>query len=188
MAISRSEPQPKIKPIKRQIFCVRHVDDKLICRTPSADPPSHYVDHKTATLNFPAVRSVKSPLHRSTSHMETVSSLMRRKPKISQSFYLWEPESERKYGWGLPDQYQTSECPSQTSTFETLQSHKGRQPTADWEYEDGHFSHSQQDVNESHFSQKRDSNNFWVNHNSEICTLCNLYYEYFGQYYPMHTA
>jgi hypothetical protein len=119
--------------------------------------------------------------------MDTVSSLLRRKPRISQSFYLWEPESENKYGWGLPEQYQTSESPSQTSTFETLQSRKGRHPV-DWEYEDVHFSPSQQDVNEPQFSHKRDSNNYWVNHNSDICTLCNLYYEYFGQYYPMHTA
>lgn len=172
--------------MKRQIFCVRHVDDKLISRTPSADPFFQNADHMAArTLNFSADRTVKSPLCRSTSHMDTVSSLLRRKPKISQSFYLWEPESEIKYGWGLLDQDQTSESPSQASTFETLQSHRSRHP-ADREYEDARFSSTQQDA--AHFPQKRDSNNYWVNHNSEICTLCNLYYEYFGQYYPMHTT
>jgi hypothetical protein len=180
MAISRSEPQPKIKPIKRQIFCVRHVDDKLISRTPSSDPCFQNTNHSmTTTPNFPKIRSVKLPLCRTTSHMDTVSSLLRRKPRISQSFYLWEPENEKKYGWGLPDQYQTSESPSQTSTFE------GHHHPADWEYENVHFSPSQDGAQ---FSRKRDSSSYWVNHNSEICTLCNLYYEYFGQYYPIHTA
>ena len=180
MAISRSEPQPKLKPINRQIFCVRHVDDRLISRTPSSDPGFQNTNHSmTTTPNFPKIRSVKLPLCRSTSHMDTVSSLLRRKSRISQSFYLWEPENEKKYGWELPEQYQTIESPSQTSTFE------GHHHPVDWEYENVHFSPSQDGAR---FSQKRDSSNYWVNHNSEICTLCNLYYEYFGQYYPMHTA
>ena len=110
MAISRSEPQPKLKPINRQIFCVRHVDDRLISRTPSSDPGFQNTNHSmTTTPNFPKIRSVKLPLCRSTSHMDTVSSLLRRKSRISQSFYLWEPENEKKYGWELPEQYQTIE-------------------------------------------------------------------------------
>ena len=180
MAISRKEA-PKIQPIKRQIFCVRHVDDKLIGRTPSSEPCPHSIAH---THNFTTGRA-KSPWYRSTSQMETVSSLLRRKPKIIRCTHLWEPDQDTKCGWCLSDQYQTSDA--STLTVDTLQPRQGHHSNY-WESEDVQFP-TQQAANEGLYSsQKRDTDNYWINHNSEICTLCQLYYEYFGQYYPMHTV
>ncbi len=180
MAISRNDA-PKIQPIKRQIFCVRRVDDNLIGRTPSSEPYLHNANSSSRTQNFTPGRP-KSPWYRSTSQMETVSSLLRRKPKIIRCTHLWEPDQESKCGWCLSDQYQRSDA--STSTVDTLQ-HQGNRPNY-WESEDLHFPH-QQDANDMQSSQKRDTDNYWVNHNSDICTLCQLYYEYFGQHYPMHT-
>ncbi|XP_032778289.2 uncharacterized protein LOC116917043 [Daphnia magna] len=182
MAISRPEPSRLNKPVKRQIFCVRRVDNGLIGRTPSVQPPFHNVDRVTATSNYVATRRAPSPMQRSNSHMDTVSSLLRRKPKINQGINEYEPEYEKKYGWGLQDQSQPSDTTS-PSTFDRL-SCEGRRRMG-WEVEDTDFSH-QQDFSESHPSQKRDANNYYINHNSEICTLCTLYYEYFGRHYPMH--
>lgn len=182
MAISRSEP-PKLKPIKRQMFCVRRVDDGLIGRTPSGQPSFHNVDHATDTPSCARARRAKSPVHRSNSRMDTVSSLLRQKPKMNQTVYVWEPGYEIKTGWGLQDHYQPSDSPS-PSSFDRL-SCEGRRRMG-WEFEDSKFNHHQ-DLRELHSSKKRDTDNYWINHNSEICTLCTLYYEYFGRRYPMHT-
>lgn len=176
MAISRAET-PKVKPTKRQIFCVRHVDDKLIGRTPSSDPPNSVGQWSKTNPG----RLVKAPWYRSTSQMETVSSLLRRKPKVIRSTSLWEPEYETKCAWCIPD-----ECQSDTDSItETLHSHQSRRPS-NWESDESQCTH-RCDGNFLQSPSNGDAENYWGSHNSEICTLCQLYYEYFGQYYPMHT-
>jgi len=66
---------------KRELFLVRHVDEKLINRTPSGESGSPTVLDRGYTM---ARTVTKSPWHRDTSRMDTVASLLHRKCKIYQ--------------------------------------------------------------------------------------------------------
>lgn len=181
MAITSRIEQSKIKPINRKIFCVRHVDDKLIGRMPSADPSPISAEYTPRSSFFTPAHTVKSPWFRSTFQMETVASLLRRKPKIIHS--LAGPDRDEKCGWYSYDQCQSAGSPS---TTEILQPHHRRHSLTRETTVDSQYAYQQNEY-ELDSSEKRDVDTHWVNHNSEICTLCQLYYEYFGQYYPMHT-
>lgn len=176
LAICRKEP-PTIKQAKRKIFCVRHVDDKLIARVPSADPSPIDIDYTPRSPCYRAARSIESPWYRNTFQMETVSSLLRQKPKIIQS--SGRPRGETNCGWYTYDQHQTS-----PHAAESLQAHQ-QTHLKNRESLDSQYAY-QQDDNDKYSLEKREVDTHWIGHNSELCTLCQLYYDYFGICYPMH--
>lgn len=178
VAMSKAEP-PRIKPPKRKIFCVRHVDDHLIGRQPSFDIPPTELDSKSKRPASLSPRKVKPFWMKNTFQMDTVSSILRQKPKIVKNTN--EFEYDEKSGWYTYDHFE----PSSASVADDSYTPRKHRQSIDFGPKIPIYS-TRQIENNSTFFQKHDSATHYDHHDSEICTLCQLYYDYFGLYYPMH--
>lgn len=112
--------------------------------------------------------------------MDTVSSLLRKNPKVVRSVKY--EEDEDKSGWYT---YDDSPPASSRSSADGHNVEKKIQRTK--VLESKNTSNDQHIENDSENFHNHDSLRYLNNHNPEICTLCQLYYEYFGQRYPMHS-
>ena len=174
MAVS-SRKSPAHSP-KRQPFVVRHVDDKLIGRTPSgtANGP-HALDH-----GYTLGRTLKpwqTSLHRSTSQVDTHSSLLRRRSRINKPVTRLVFPEESGSDWCISDSR------SDRFTGESRYRHSSRPPQVppiSCCLEDP----DQQSVDTTGVGDFQCSCRNY--HDSLLCTVCQLYQQYFGQSYPRH--
>ena len=156
----RSLEQREKSAERKKIFVVRHVSDKLIGRTPASKPEPSLLFHNQ---NCCGRRMIHSPWSKSSSHLDTVSSLLRKKPHVVRSVHSigMEPEIDP---WCSTDR-SYRKCES----GDLIASSSSRKQ----EYDE--------------YQSSPDIKVYWNNHQPDMCTVCQLYQQYFGQFYPRHS-
>jgi len=145
---------------KRELFLVRHVDDKLIGRSPCAEPEIPTILDRGYTM----ARTLRSPCHHSTSQLDTVSSLMHRSPKI--------PHTSKVFCKGHCDWCSVIH-------HNPLKENESRLQET--------FTDYSEEPTEIHCPAESYSC-CKLHHYSELCTICQLYRQYFGMPYPRHVT
>lgn len=162
LMIPEKKPEPrKVKPPESKLFVVRRVDEKLIGRTPSSEPDVPFINRSCCGR-----RVLKSPWYKSTSHLDTISSLLRRKPHIVRPIHSASLDSDIDTDWCSTDRMRKERSCDFAQSIDNL--HHLR----DFEYSR---------------SLSPDVKVYWANHQSEMCTVCELYQQYFGECYPRHS-
>jgi len=145
---------------KRELFLVRHVDDKLIGRTPSAEASTPTILDRGYTM----AGTLRSPWRQSTSQLDTVASLMRRSPKAHPTSKVLH---KRECDW----------CSAVHHS--PIKSNKSRLVETCID-----FSGGQTEVN----CKPGSCSCCKLHHYSESCTICQLYKQYFDVSYPRHVT
>ncbi len=148
---------------ERKAFVVRHVDDKLIGRKPSSEPEPPLFHNQTCCGRRALF---KSPFHKSTSHLDTISSLLRRKPHIVRPLHSNSLEADIDTDW----------CSDSHGKCQTNISYEP------------YYNHVHGSCDEWDSRQIPDVKVYWTSHQPDMCAVCQLYQQYFGEFYPRHSV